>query len=453
MAAFSSSASRTTSANETRRDAAIARSLSTVTSSAITVVRITASLYNHLCQPRRHREQTALSPCADSLCFACGLLVGYGRLGTWDHGEDDERGAVRSIPETEWHPQSRSTAGPKRSRSPACSPARIWPEDRIWSGRLTMKSEADLARFYRDTRERLSDLVLGLDSDQLGTAVPACPGWSVSDVMYHLLAVAEDVMAGRLTGPPTDADTAAHVRPHRGKPVSSVAKTWGELAPPFEELIGSAAVWPAVLDVASHRQDIRGALDRPGAPDRDVVRLGAEWLISMMQPSVPVRVVCEDFEAQVGPRTLNNRNCCCTRPALTPSAGGSGGGAARRSGTSTGPGPHAGDRRVVHPRSIADGHYRVGLRITGRGAAPSADRFVTLAPPRRPRHAPSDGAHHWNQDHVGDEDEPKRLLIKHSYRALRSLWLWKALIARQELALQVFSQSYICRIVCSHGVA
>jgi uncharacterized protein (TIGR03083 family) len=166
---------------------------------------------------------------------------------------------------------------------------------------MTLMPEADLAHLYRDTRERLSGLVLGLGASELATPVPACPGWSVSDVMYHLLAVVEDVMAGRLTRPPTDAETAAQVNRHRGTPMPSVVETWAELAPPFEELIGSVLVWPAVLDVATHEQDIRGALDRPGARDTEVVRVGAEALVAWMQPSVPVRVVCEDLETRVGP--------------------------------------------------------------------------------------------------------------------------------------------------------
>lgn len=161
--------------------------------------------------------------------------------------------------------------------------------------------EADLAHLYRDTRERLCALVLGLDDSELATPLPACPGWTVTEVMYHLLAVVEDVMAGKLTRPPTDAETAVQVDRHRGTPVAAVAETWAELAPPFEELVGGATVWPAVLDVASHEQDIRGALGRPGARDTEVVRVGAEALLSWMQPSVPLRVVCEDFETAVGP--------------------------------------------------------------------------------------------------------------------------------------------------------
>ena len=166
---------------------------------------------------------------------------------------------------------------------------------------MTSLPEADLAHLYRDTRERLSGLVLGLDDSELASPVPACPGWSVSDVMYHLLAVVEDVMAGRLTKPPTDAETAEQVARHRGTPVPAVVETWAELAPPFEELIGGVVVWPAVLDVATHEQDIRGALGRPGARDTEAVRVGAKALVAWMQPSVSMRLVCEDFEAQVGP--------------------------------------------------------------------------------------------------------------------------------------------------------
>ena len=161
--------------------------------------------------------------------------------------------------------------------------------------------EADLALLYRDTRERLTGLVRGLDEAELGAPVPACPSWTVSDVMYHLLAVVEDVMAGRLDRPPTDAETRAQVERHRGTAVTDVLETWAELAPPFEKLIGGAVIWPAVLDVVTHEHDVRGALGRPGARDTEAVRVGAERLVALMQPSVPVRVVCEDFEARVGP--------------------------------------------------------------------------------------------------------------------------------------------------------
>jgi len=162
-------------------------------------------------------------------------------------------------------------------------------------------ADPDLAQLYGDTRRRLSELLVSLDADEVATPVPACPGWSVADVSYHLLAVVEDVMAGRLTKPPSDAETAEQVRRHRGKTMTQVVEEWDRLGPQFEPLISSAQVWPAVLDVASHEHDIRGALGRPGARDADVVRIGAEQLVTWMRPPVPMRIVSGDFERRVGP--------------------------------------------------------------------------------------------------------------------------------------------------------
>jgi hypothetical protein len=49
-----------------------------------------------------------------------------------------------------------------------------------------------------------------------------------------------------------------------------------------------------VLDVATHEQDIRGALGAPGARDTAVVRLGSDRLLSWLRPPAPLRVVVED---------------------------------------------------------------------------------------------------------------------------------------------------------------
>src|SRR5215471_16862047 len=116
---------------------------------------------------------------------------------------------------------------------------------------------------YRETRERLAGLVAGLDETQLGIPVPACPGWSVADVMGHLAAIPEDALAGRLTGPPSEAETAAQVVRFRGRPMAQTLAGWTELGPRFEEIVAAFKVRPAVIDVASHEQDIRGAVDRP----------------------------------------------------------------------------------------------------------------------------------------------------------------------------------------------
>jgi uncharacterized protein (TIGR03083 family) len=154
---------------------------------------------------------------------------------------------------------------------------------------------------YRETRERLTALVAGLDEVELGVQVPACPGWSVADVIGHLAAIPEDALAGKLTGPPSEEETAVQVDRFRGRPMAQTLAGWTELAPRFEEVVAAFKVWPAVIDVASHEQDIRGAVGRPGARDTEVIREVSGWLLARLSPPVRLRVTVADTQIQVGP--------------------------------------------------------------------------------------------------------------------------------------------------------
>ncbi len=132
-------------------------------------------------------------------------------------------------------------------------------------------AEPALSQLYGDSRARLLGLVGVLDEPGLAAPVPTCPGWRVRDVVAHLTAVGEDVLEGRLTGPPTEEQTAAQVARFEHRPFTEVLARWDELAPRFAAAIDDFEVWPAVLDVATHEQDVRGALGAPGARDTEVV--------------------------------------------------------------------------------------------------------------------------------------------------------------------------------------
>ena len=54
---------------------------------------------------------------------------------------------------------------------------------------LNVADALTIARLYHDTRERILAVV---GPDDWSTAVPACPGWSVRDVVAHVTAVADD---------------------------------------------------------------------------------------------------------------------------------------------------------------------------------------------------------------------------------------------------------------------
>jgi uncharacterized protein (TIGR03083 family) len=161
--------------------------------------------------------------------------------------------------------------------------------------------QPDLAGYYRDTRCRLMSLVSGLDDAELAIRTPACPAWSVRDIVAHLAAVVEDVLAGRLTAPPGEEETAAQVARFTGRGVPEIVAGWEALAPQFEEAVGALRVWPAVIDIASHEQDIRGAVGIPGARDTEVIWQCAAQLINRLHPPVRLRVVVEDGEFEVGP--------------------------------------------------------------------------------------------------------------------------------------------------------
>ena len=160
----------------------------------------------------------------------------------------------------------------------------------------------DLARLYRDTRERLTSLVAGLDGEALAAPVPACPGWQVQDVVAHLAAIVEDALAGRLTGPPSEEETAVQVARYKGLPMTQTLAGWTTGAPRFEEIISAFDIPPAVIDVASHEQDIRGALSLPGARGCPAVQQMAGWLLERLRTPVPVCVTVEDAEFRMGGR-------------------------------------------------------------------------------------------------------------------------------------------------------
>lgn len=166
---------------------------------------------------------------------------------------------------------------------------------------MTETDKPDLAALYRDTRERLSDLIAGLGAAQLSTMVPGCPLWAVRDVLAHLTAIPEDALAGRLTNPPPDEEfTADQVARFADVSVPEMLDRWSASAPQFEHVVQSFDVWPAVVDVASHEQDIRGALGLPGARDCAAIRQTTPQLASRLDLPMTVRIVTEHREYSVG---------------------------------------------------------------------------------------------------------------------------------------------------------
>jgi uncharacterized protein (TIGR03083 family) len=163
---------------------------------------------------------------------------------------------------------------------------------------------ADLAGAYADARRRLGELLAGLDEAALGTQVPACPAWTVGDLLAHLAGVAAAAVGGTYfpdapqawndagLAAARDQWTAAQVRSRRDRPATALAAEWARWAAALEPMLAGIVPPPPgspdwllsapVADLAAHLHDVRGALRLPGDRDAPATELGlriyARWL-------------------------------------------------------------------------------------------------------------------------------------------------------------------------------
>jgi uncharacterized protein (TIGR03083 family) len=139
--------------------------------------------------------------------------------------------------------------------------------------------DPDLAALYRDGRERVLNLARALSAGQEQLPVPACPGWSVKDVYAHLAGVADDALAGRLEGRGTDPWTARQVAARRDRGLGDVCEEWTRTGPMLDGRVGPGTPPQLIVDLCTHEQDIRGALERPGGRRAPQVRFSLEVLV------------------------------------------------------------------------------------------------------------------------------------------------------------------------------
>lgn len=155
----------------------------------------------------------------------------------------------------------------------------------------------DPGAHYSRTRARLIELLTELSDADWERPVPACPGWRVRDVAAHLAAVVEDALAGRLSGPPDDAQTAEQVARFADREPAAFLAAWSQAAPDFEAAVTALDIWPAAMDVLTHEHDIRHAVGRPGARDDEAVTVAARVLIESL--AVPGTVTFDTGEEVV----------------------------------------------------------------------------------------------------------------------------------------------------------
>lgn len=138
---------------------------------------------------------------------------------------------------------------------------------------------------YAATRARIFDLVRDLGDEQASRRVPACPDWTVHDVVAHLTGIAVYATRGELEGVGSDEWTGRQVEERKGSSIGELLAEWDEAARQIDgaiEYFPKAAASLFVGDTVTHEHDIRLPLERPGARDAPAIPLAtdgyARWL-------------------------------------------------------------------------------------------------------------------------------------------------------------------------------
>ncbi|QIG45182.1 maleylpyruvate isomerase family mycothiol-dependent enzyme [Nocardioides anomalus] len=114
--------------------------------------------------------------------------------------------------------------------------------------------------------ERVCGLVEALSADALERRVPACPDWTARDLLAHMIGLGADVLAGDEPDDHHAGWTQAQVEARRDRSGAELVAEWRALAPDLVAWMADHGSRP-LNDVVIHEQDLRSAVDRPGARD------------------------------------------------------------------------------------------------------------------------------------------------------------------------------------------
>ncbi|HYP24613.1 MAG TPA: maleylpyruvate isomerase family mycothiol-dependent enzyme, partial [Actinomycetota bacterium] len=113
---------------------------------------------------------------------------------------------------------------------------------------------------YSATRRSVIELVSGLSDEDAGERVPACPDWSVRDLVAHLTGIAVDATKGELEGVGSPEWTQRQVDERKSMPLDDLLAQWEEAGSQIDgalEYFPKAAASLFVGDTVTHEHDIR----------------------------------------------------------------------------------------------------------------------------------------------------------------------------------------------------
>jgi uncharacterized protein (TIGR03083 family) len=154
----------------------------------------------------------------------------------------------------------------------------------------------DVGAAYRGVRERITELLTGIDEATWEQAVPHCPEWTVRQTLAHLVGVVDDAVNNNLAGAGTDEWTKVQVDKRADTTGAQLLNDWTSYGPFVEARftqIGLAGA-QGVFDAATHEHDLRHALGYPGARTSDALKVAVEFIRTRLAEKANVNLVVTD---------------------------------------------------------------------------------------------------------------------------------------------------------------
>jgi uncharacterized protein (TIGR03083 family) len=147
-------------------------------------------------------------------------------------------------------------------------------------------SGVDVGVAYRDTRDRIIDVVSGCSTSQWEQVVPHCPAWTVRQTLAHLAGVADDGINGNMEGVTTEPWTAAQVNKRALVSGPEIIDEWKFSGPFIDARATEVGLTLAQLlfDTVAHEHDLRFALGMPGGRDSEGMLVALAFVNRILPP-------------------------------------------------------------------------------------------------------------------------------------------------------------------------
>ena len=154
--------------------------------------------------------------------------------------------------------------------------------------------DLDTGGLYESKRLELVELARGLPLVDLDRLVPATPGWTVHDVVAHVVGITADLNAQRFGSGDADEWTAAQVRARRDRTLDELVEEWDREATVFEDglrLFGYELGSHYVADLLQHTADIHHAVGSGRIADDDALTAALDFYVDYLHQTLRDRQV------------------------------------------------------------------------------------------------------------------------------------------------------------------